>query len=67
MKKVLLGWNGFYGFETFKVNVPYECSIEEVKEIVEKENPTYKYWIEEIPKDMDVEDYISNLYKEVEE
>lgn len=64
MKKVLLGWNRIYGFRSYEVDIPYGCTIEEVKECKEKETPSYKFSIIEIPKEMSVDDYLDDLYSE---
>jgi hypothetical protein len=63
MKKILFGWNGCYGCQRFEVDIPYGCSIEEVMENSKKENPTYQYFIEEIPENMSVYEYIEYLYR----
>lgn len=41
---VLYGWNRCYGCMRFKINIPYGCTIEEVKKHYEQKG--YYCWIE---------------------
>lgn len=63
MKKILFGWNRLYGCQRFEVDIPYGCSIEEIMENSQKENPIYQFFIEEIPNNISVFNYIQDLYK----
>lgn len=41
---VLYGWNRCYGCMRFEINIPYGCTIEEVKKHYEEKG--YYCWIE---------------------